>query len=92
MILIGLFAYLAICSVARHGLAWAWALAPGLSLSLAVEAWEIWGFYGAGGLAEAGPRGLFDIVLRHGGDVLTVNLAPLAVFLAARMLARRTRN
>ena len=87
LVLLGLVCYLATCLIARQPLTWAWALVPGLCLSIALEAAEVWDHYGAEGLAKAGPGDLAGIVLRHGKDVLVTNLAPVLVFLTALVLA-----
>lgn len=91
LILAGLCVYLATCIITRHALTWAWALVPGLCLALVLEAWEIWDHYGLPGLSRQEPHALFAIVFRHARDVLITNLGPLAVFLAAHLLARIAR-
>ena len=88
MILVGLGLYLATCLITRHALTWAWALVPGLCLALVLESWEVWDHYRLAGLAKAEARDLLAIALRHAKDVLIVNLAPIAVFLAAHVLDR----
>lgn len=92
MILAGLGVYLATCLVTRHALTWGWALLPGLCLILAVEAWEIWDYHRLAGLARQGPQGLLAIMARHARDVLVFNLGPVAVFVAAYLLERLTRD
>ena len=92
MIFVGLGAYLATCLITRHALTWAWALAPGLCLALAVEAWEIWDHYRLVGLARTEREELLAIAIRHSRDILIVNLAPFAVFVTAHVLARFARG
>jgi hypothetical protein len=92
LILLGLATYLATCLLSRHPLTWGWALVPGVCLAILLEAWEIWDHYGQAGLAELGRLGFFSVVARHSRDVLVMNLAPLAVFLAAHAVARIARG
>ena len=87
LVLLGLVCYLATCLIARQPLTWAWALVPGLCVSVALEAAEVWNHYGAEGLAKATPADLLGIGLRHARDVLVTNLAPVLVFLTALLLA-----
>ena len=41
LVLTGVGCYLGTCVILRRPLSWAWALVPGLCLSLAIERWEI---------------------------------------------------
>ena len=84
----GLGCYLGTCAILRRPLSWAWALVPGLCLSLAIEAWEIWEHWGAPGLAVRGQ--VLAILGRHMKDVLIMNLPAVAVFATALWLERTT--
>ena len=92
LILLGLITYLATCLLTRHPLTWAWALVPGLCLAVALEIWEIWDYYGRTGLSDLGGAGIVPIAVRHSRDILIMNLAPLAVFVAAHILGRIVRG
>lgn len=92
LILLGLATYLATCLASRHPLTWAWALVPGVCLAILLEAWEIWDYYGQAGLAELDWPGAYSLVARHSRDVLVMNVAPLAVFLAAHVVGRIARG
>ena len=92
LILLGLITYLATCLLSRHPLTWAWALVPGVCLAIVLEAWEIWDYYGHAGLDELSQAGVFSVAARHSRDVLIMNLAPLAVFLAAHVAERIARG
>ena len=84
LVLAGLGCYLVTCFVARRPLTWAWALAPGICLSVLIESWEVWDFYGAAGL---GGSSVLGIVGRHLKDVAVMNAVPVAVFVVARLSA-----
>lgn len=88
LILLGLGCYLATCLVLRRPLTWAWALVPGLALSLMIEAWEIWDHYGAAGLARSSGGQIAAILGRHLKDIAIMNLPAVAVFAVAVWLAR----
>ena len=86
LVLAGLGCYLATCAILRRPLSWAWALVPGLCLSLAIEGWEIWDHWGAPGLAVRGQ--VLAILGRHMKDVLVMNLPAVTVFATALWLER----
>jgi hypothetical protein len=88
LVLAGLGCYLGTCAILRRPLSWAWALVPGLCLSLAIEGWEIWDHWGAAGLAARGQ--LLAILGRHMRDVLVMNLPAAAVFATALWFERTT--
>lgn len=83
---LGLGCFLATCLLAGRPLDWAWALLPGLCLGLLIEGLEILDHYGGLGFLALGAAGIADVVFRHSRDVLVMNLAPLLVFGAARLL------
>ena len=85
---LGLVCFLVTCLIARRPLTWIWALAPGLCLAVALEAAEIWDYYGAKGLAKTTVAEGLGILSRHAKDVLVMNLAPLLVLFVARLLDR----
>ena len=86
LVLIGVGCYLGTCAILRRPLSWAWALVPGMCLSLAIEAWEIWDHWGSPGLALRG-NGL-AILGRHMKDLLVMNLPAAAVFATVLWLER----
>jgi len=88
LVLAGMGCYLGTCALLRRPLSWAWALVPGLCLSLLIEAWEIWDHWGAPGISV---RGQVPAILgRHMKDVLIMNLPAVAVFATAFWLERTT--
>ena len=86
LVLAGLGCYLGTCVILRRPLTWAWALVPGLCLSLAIEAWEIWDYWGTPGLAIRGQT--LSILGRHLKDAAVMNLPAAAVVVAALWLER----
>ena len=72
--------------ILRRPLSWVWALVPGLCLSLALEAWEIWDHWGAQGFAIRGQT--LAILARHFKDVALVNVPPAAIVATAHWLER----
>ena len=84
----GLICYLAACLVMGRPLAWPWALAAPLGLTLLVEGAEIIDYYGVAGLTRLGAGELGRMLLRHLRDVAVVMLAPLLVFIAALVIVR----
>ncbi len=84
LVLAGLACYLLTCFVARRPLTWAWALVPGIFLSVLIESWEVWDFYGASGF---GGSNVWGIAGRHMKDVAVMNAVPVAVFVVARLSA-----
>lgn len=91
-VLFGLGCYLATCLAMRRRLTWAWALVPGMVLSLALEGWEILDHFGMPGLARASAADLTTTLLRHSRDVLVINLAPIVVLVVALILERAARR
>ena len=85
---LGLACFLMTCLIAHRPLTWIWALIPGLCLSVALEAAEVWDYYGAKGLAKTTAGEGVRILSRHVKDVLVMNLAPLLVLCVARLLDR----
>ena len=45
----------------RRPLTWAWALVPGTCLSVVIESWEVWDFYGAAGFEGSSVLGLVGV-------------------------------
>ena len=86
LILAGIGCYLGTCAILRRPLSWAWALIPGLCLSLVIEGWEIWDHWGGSGLAIRGQ--VLAILGRHMKDVLIMNLPASAVCLTAIWVGR----
>lgn len=84
LVLAGMGCYLGTCAILRRPLSWAWALVPGLCLSLTIEAWEIWDHWRVPGLAVRGQT--LAILGRHMRDVLVMNLPAAAVFATALWL------
>jgi hypothetical protein len=82
-VLAGLGCYFATCFVARRPLTWAWALLPGLLLSLVIESWEVWDYYGTAGFAG---ESVLGIIGRHLKDVALMNALPVAVCVVASFL------
>jgi len=76
-VLTGLACYLGTCVIWRRPLTWAWALVPGLCLSLAIEGWEIWDHWGGRDVVLRGE--IFGILGRHLKDVALMNLPPAAI-------------
>ncbi len=89
LVLAGLGCYLVTCFVARRPLTWAWALAPGICLSVLIESWEVWDYYDAAGF---GGSSVLGIVGRHVKDVAVMNALPVAVFVVASLLAQGARE
>ena len=86
LVLAGLGCYLGTCAILRRPLTWVWALVPGLCLSLAIEAWEIWDHWGGPGVAVRGQ--VLGILGRHLKDVALMNLPPAAIVATAHWLER----
>lgn len=87
-LLLGLGLYVATCFVAGRGLGWAWALVPGLSLAVLIEAVEVVDHYGTRVLLESGAREMLTIGLRHGRDVAVMNAIPVMVVVVVNLLSR----
>jgi hypothetical protein len=85
LVLVGLGCYFVTCLVARRPLTWAWALVPGISLSILIESWEVWDHYGASGF---GGSSVLGIVGRHLKDVALMNASPVAVFVVTTLLRK----
>jgi len=81
---IGLACFLGTCLVLRKPLSWGWALAPGIVLAVAIEAWEVWDHYGESGFGRTSVAG---VVARHLLDVAVMNL-PAAVVWGVAFLRR----
>jgi len=86
LVLAGIGCYLTTCLTLRRPLSWFWALVPGLVLSVALEAWEIWRHWLAPGLSLRGQ--VPGILGRHLKDVALVTLPPALVAAAAAWLER----
>ncbi len=86
LVLAGLGCYLGTCVILRRPLTWVWALVPGLCLSLAIEAWEIWDHWYGSGLEVRGQ--ILGILGRHLKDVAIMNLPAAAVVATALWLER----
>lgn len=84
-VLAGLACFLVTCFLAGRPFSWVWGLLPGLLLSVVVEALEIWMHYGIQGLMAAEAASLGAILLRHGRDVVLMNLAPVMVVIVANL-------
>ncbi len=85
-VFLGLGCFLATCLIARRPLTWAWALVPGLCISIILEAMEIWDHHTAHGLVETEAIDLAAILLRHSKDILVMNLGPSLVVFVATLL------
>ncbi len=92
LVFIGLGLFLATSLVARRPLTWAWALIPGLCVSIFLESAEIWGQYGIHGLVEKDAKEIATILLRHSRDILTMNLVPLVVVVVANVWVQISQN
>ena len=86
LLMAGLGCYLGTCAILRRPLSWAWALVPGLVLSLAIEGWEIQDHWGASGFALRGQT--LAILGRHLKDVAIMNVPPAAIVATAYWLDR----
>ncbi len=74
LVVAGLACYLGTCLIARQSLHWAWALVPGLCLSLALEAWEMWDYHGAQAFQDSDSRqhAFHQLWVSISGDILFV--------------------
>ena len=86
LVFLGLGCFLITCLIARQPLTWAWALLPGILISIVLESIEIWDHYGIKGFFGEETLNIAAILLRHSKDVLIMNLGPLLVVLVANLL------
>lgn len=88
-VVMGLALFLLTCLIFRKPVWWAWALVPGLCISILIEAMEIRDHYGGfAGLSEQSAKEIAFILLRHSRDILVVNVLPLVVVVGSAVWVR----
>jgi hypothetical protein len=91
-VITGLALFLVTCLITRKPISWAWALIPGLCVSIFVEAVEMRDQYSLHGLTEKNAKDLTTISLRHSRDILIMNLAPLLLVIFANLWFRNSQE
>ena len=85
---VGLASHVALNLILKRPVTSAWGLLAPLALGIAVEAYEIWLHYRSVGLFAEGNDPVWQILGRHGLDVLCMLALPSGVVLAEHLASR----